>query len=75
MNVIRTILEIYIYALIFDSIFSFFPDLSKYKWRKQLKMVCDFTCNPIRARLPPNLPFDFSPLLVILLINLLMFLW
>lgn len=75
MMIIRTILEIYIYALIFDAIFSFFPELMKYGWRRKLKKVCDFSCNPIRKRLPPNLPFDFSPILVILLINFLMFLW
>lgn len=75
MMIIRTILEIYIYALIFDAIFGFFPELMKYNWRRKLKKLCDFSCNPIRKRLPPNLPFDFSPILVILLINFLMFLW
>ena len=75
MQVIRTILELYIYALIFDAIFSFFPNLQKQKWRQQLKKVCDYSCNPIRKYLPPHLPFDFSPILVILIIRLLMFLW
>jgi YggT family protein len=75
MNVIRTLLQIYIYALIFDAILSFFPELMKHNWRRQLKRICDYSCNPIRKILPPNLPFDFSPILVILIINLLMFLW
>jgi uncharacterized protein YggT (Ycf19 family) len=75
MSVIRTVLQLYIYALIFDAILSFFPDLQKHKWRLQLKKICDYTCDPIRKLLPPHLPFDFSPILVILLINLLMFLW
>ena len=75
MNVIRTILQIYIYALICDSILSFFPDLQKHNWRRQLKRICDYSCDPLRRILPPNLPFDFSPLLVILLINFFMFLW
>lgn len=75
MNVIRTLLQIYIYALIFEAILSFFPEMEKHKWRRQLRKICDYTCNPIRKVLPPNLPFDFSPLLVILIINLLMFLW
>ncbi len=73
--IIRTVLQIYSYLLIFDAIFSFFPDLMKQNWRQQHKKICDYTCNPIRKRLPPHLPFDFSPILVILLINLLMFLW
>lgn len=75
MNVIRTLLQIYIYALIFDAIFSFFPDLGKYEWRKKLRKICDYSCGPVRKLLPANLPFDFSPFLVILIINLLIFLW
>lgn len=75
MMIIRTLLKIYIYALIFDAIFSYFPELEKHQWRRQLRKICNYTCEPIRKRLPPTLPFDFSPLIVILLINLLMFLW
>lgn len=75
MNIIRTLLDYYIFALILDAILSFFPNLQEKKWRKQLKKVCDFSCDPIRRILPPNLPFDFSPFLVILTINLLRFLW
>lgn len=75
MNVIKTLLEIYIYALIFDAFFSYFPDLLKHKWRREHKKLCDYSCDPIRKKLPPGLPFDFSPLLVILLINLLIYLW
>ena len=75
MNVIRTLLEIYIYALIFDAILSFFPELQKHRWRRELKKICDYSCNPIRKFLPAHLPFDFSPLIAILIINLLIFLW
>lgn len=75
MNIIRTILKLYTYAIIFDAILSYFPELQKHQWRRQLKRLCDYTCDPIRRMLPPHLPFDFSPILVILIINLLMFLW
>lgn len=75
MSVIRTILQLYIYLLIADAILSYFPDLERKDWRRKIHQVCDYTCAPIRKRLPPNLPIDFSPLIVILLINLLMFLW
>lgn len=75
MMIIRTLLNIYICALVLDSLFSYFPHLTKFKWRRKLKMLCDFTCEPIRKSLPPQLPFDFSPLLAILFINLFMFLW
>jgi YggT family protein len=75
MMLIRTFLQIYIYLLIADAIFSYFPDLEKHNWRKQVKKIADFTCNPIRKQLPPNLPIDFSPILVIFAIELLFFLW
>lgn len=75
MMVIRTLLNLYTYALILDAIFSYFPDLNRYRWRRELKKICDYSCDPIRKKLPPHLPFDFSPILVILLINFLMFLW
>lgn len=73
--IIRSLLNLYVCALILDAIFSYFPDLTKYLWRRKLKQLCDLSCDPVRKRLPPHLPFDFSPLLVILIINLFMFLW
>jgi uncharacterized protein YggT (Ycf19 family) len=72
---IRNLLNFYIFALILDTILSYFPDLKKHKWRRLLKKICDLTCDPIRKQLPPHLPFDFSPLLVIMIINIVIFLW
>lgn len=75
MSVIRTLLQFYIYILIADAILSYFPELERHEWRRKIRQICNYTCAPIRKRLPPNLPVDFSPLVVILLIQLLMFLW
>jgi uncharacterized protein YggT (Ycf19 family) len=75
MMVIRTLLQIYIYVLIADAILSYFPELLKHKWRRELKKAADFSCNPIRQRLPEHLPIDLSPILVIFVIELLFFLW
>lgn len=75
MSVIRTLLQFYIYILIADAILSYFPELDRKEWRRKIHQVCDYSCAPIRKRLPPNLPFDFSPLIVILIVQLLMFLW
>ncbi len=75
MSIIRTILQLYKVALIIDAILSYFPNLQGQNWRIQLKKLCDYTCNPIRKMLPPVLPLDPSPLIVILIINLFEFLW
>ena len=75
MMVIRTLLQLYIYVLIVDAILSYFPNLKDQNWRKQLKRAADFSCDPVRKHLPPHLPFDFSPILVILAIELFFFLW
>ena len=75
MQIIRTLLHIYIYLLIFDAIFSFFPDLNKHIWRQKLKKICDYSCDNIRRFLPKHLPFDFSPIIVILMINIFILLW
>ena len=75
MAVISTILQAYIFVLLVDAILSYFPQFSKNPYRLKIKKICDYSCDPIRKRLPPHLPFDFSPLLVILLIKLVIFLW
>jgi YggT family protein len=40
-----------------------------------IKKAANFTCRPIRQLMPPDLPFDFSPLIVIMGLNLLIALW
>jgi YggT family protein len=75
MMVIRTLLQLYIYILIADAIFSYFPDLQRHNWRRQVKKIADFSCDPIRKNLPQHLPIDFSPIIVIFTIELLFFLW
>jgi YggT family protein len=76
MAVIRTLLSLYIFILIADSILSFFPDFNSKEWRKKIKMMADFTCDPIRKKIPEtNLPIDISPLIVIIIIQLFEYLW
>ena len=76
---IRALLRIYSLLILLDALLSFFPELSKHEWRRKLKKVCDFTLDPVRKRLPHHLPFDVSPMIVILGLYLFMeifyFLW
>ncbi|MEX0798965.1 MAG: YggT family protein [Bacteriovoracaceae bacterium] len=72
---IRLIINLYIIVLIVDMVLSYFPQLRNNEIVRQIRKAADFTEKPVRNLLPPDLPFDFSPLIVILLLNLLMTLW
>lgn len=76
---IRFLIRFYTVLLMSDAILSFFPQTMQHNWRRKLKKICDYSCNPIRKILPPGLPFDFSPMIVIFLsyifIELFYFLW
>ncbi len=58
-----------------DAILSYFPEPQKWPLKKKLKQICDWTCEPVRRRLPPHLPFDVSPIIVIFFIYLIIALW
>ncbi len=75
MMIIRSFLALYMIALILDAVMSYFPNLNKHQWRLYLRKTCDYSCDPIRKKLPPNLPVDISPIIVILLIELFKLLW
>lgn len=76
---IRALIRLYSVLLMVEAILSFFPETNKYPWRKYLKKICDYTCMPVRKLLPPSLPFDFSPMIVIFIlyifIELFSYLW
>ncbi len=72
---IRFLINIYIFLTILDVILSYFPQVQSYPWAKKLHKTTDFTQKPIRNILPPDLPFDFSPLIVIMVLYLIMALW
>jgi YggT family protein len=72
---IRFVINIYIYLVILDAIMSYFPQFKNQQWAKTLKQVADFSLKPIRKLLPNDLPMDFSPLIVIFVLNLVKILW
>jgi YggT family protein len=72
---IRVCLNIYIIVLIVDALLTFLPKYNKHPWALQVKKVADFSLTPVRKMLPPDLPFDFSPLVVILFIQILKAIW
>lgn len=72
---IRFIIKLYILVLIADMVLSYFPQLRHNEIVKQIRKAADLTEKPVRKLLPEDLPFDFSPLVVILALNILMALW
>jgi YggT family protein len=72
---IRLLIRVYIFVLIADAILSYLPQYRNTTWAQKIRMIADFTCAPIRKVLPPDLPFDFSPLIVILLLQVLVAIW
>lgn len=69
---IAAILQIFIYLTIIDAILSYFPDLKSQSWYQQLHKIVDAPQRPIRQMLPPGIPIDPSPIVVIIVCQLLM---
>jgi len=76
MPLIRTLLNLYIILLIVDSVLSYFPKFDMEDWRLKIKKFADYSLDPIRKKIPAHhLPIDISPIIVILIIQILKFLW
>ena len=71
---IHAILQIFIYLLIFDVVMSYFPQLRFQKWAQVLHKIADAPQRPIRDLLPRDLPLDPTPMILILIIQLIMYL-
>ncbi|MCY4524143.1 MAG: YggT family protein [Halobacteriovoraceae bacterium] len=72
---IRELINLYILFIIIDSVLSYMPQFRQASWAQFIKKISDFTCAPVRKLLPENLPADFSPLIVILGLQLIKLLW
>ncbi|WP_164848223.1 YggT family protein [Halobacteriovorax sp. HLS] len=75
MGLIRVVIELYILLLIIDIVLSYLPQYRRNSWVMKINKFANYTCNPVRRYMPPDLPFDFSPLIVILILTLLKALW
>lgn len=75
MGLIEFLINIYILLVILDAIFSYFPNLQSHDWIRNLRKVANYSCDPIRKILPRNLPYDFSPLVVIVILKLVIILF
>ncbi|MBY0518066.1 MAG: YggT family protein [Bacteriovoracaceae bacterium] len=70
---IQLVIDLFILLTLVDTVMSFIPDPKNRRhpavmW---LRKIVDVPQKPIRQLLPPNIPFDPSPLVVILVLRML----
>lgn len=70
---IHAILQLLIYIIIADVILNYFPQARGQKWAETLHRIADAPQRPIREMIPRDWPFDPSPMIVIILIQILMY--
>jgi YggT family protein len=70
----KVLIYLYTLLIIADTILSYFPHTRNEIWAQYIKRFADYSLNPIRKFLPPDLPFDFSPIIIIILLQVLVLL-
>ncbi|WP_408097635.1 YggT family protein [Peredibacter sp. HCB2-198] len=70
---IHYLLQLFIYIIIADVILSYFPDVRRQQWAQVLHKIADAPQRPIREMLPKDIPLDPSPMIIIILIQILMY--
>jgi YggT family protein len=71
---IDLVLQIFIYITIADVLLSWVPDMRRQPWAQKLHEFASVPQKPIRDLLPKDLPLDPSPMIVIMLCQILMYL-
>ncbi len=72
---IRFFFNLYCLLIIFDTIMSYFHWGQQFEWRRILHRIVGWSTEPLKRKLPPMGSFDFTPGLVILIIQLIILLW
>ena len=71
---ISEVLRLYVLIIIADVILSYVPDVRNQKWAQVIRKMADFSQKPIRDALPKDMPLDPTPMIVIFIINILIYL-
>lgn len=72
MALIHGFLQLYIYIIIIDILMSYFPQMKSQLWAQKIHQIAEVSLRPVREMMPGNLPFDLSPMIVIIVIQILM---
>lgn len=65
------VINLFIFLTIIDAFGSFIPELNRNEYYLKLHQLVEIPQKPIRKMLPPNLPFDLAPMVVIVFLRLL----
>ena len=66
MGLIRLLLILFVVMVIADAVLSYFPNSQSNEWAKKLRKICDYVLNPLRRLFPADMPFDVTPMIIIL---------
>lgn len=69
---LHALINIFILMVLVDAVISFVPNpnVQRHPVVMQLRKIVDVPQRPIRQLLPPNIPFDPSPLIIILFLRI-----
>lgn len=69
---LHALINIFILMVLVDAVISFVPNpnVQRHPVVIQLRKIVDVPQRPIRQLLPPNIPFDPSPLIIILILRM-----
>ena len=68
------VLQIFIYIIIADVLLSWVPDVRRQPWAQKLHEFANIPQKPIRDMLPKDIPLDPTPMIIIMLCQILMYL-
>lgn len=68
------VLQIFIYVIIADVLLSWVPEVRKQPWAQKLHEFANIPQKPIRDMLPKDIPLDPSPMIIIIICQILMYL-
>ncbi len=72
---IRFLINLYTWIVLADVVLSYMPHYQHHEWAKFIKKAAGYSLNPVRKILPQDLPFDFSPVIVLIILQLIPALW
>lgn len=70
---IHQLLQLFIWIIIIDALMSWAPQVREQKWAQVLHKIADAPQRPIRDMLPKDIPIDPTPMILIILIQMLMY--
>lgn len=69
------VLQIIIYITMADVLLSWIPDVRKQPWAQKLHEFANILQKPIRELFPKDIPIDPAPIIIIILCQILMYLF